>query len=93
MISNYLNRIGFNRKPGVNIESLKALHKAHLFSVPFENLDIQNGVKLNLNTDHLFQKVVKNKRGGFCYELNSLFCWLLTEIGFDSRMVAARTGN
>jgi len=91
MIEEYLNRIGFNSNPEVNIKSLKALHKAHLFSVPFENLDIQNSVKLNLDTDYLFQKVVKNKRGGFCYELNSLFGWLLTEIGYDSRMVAART--
>ena len=69
------------------------MHKAHLFSVPFENIDIQNSIKLSLNRDHLYQKIVNNIRGGFCYELNSLFHWLLEEIGFNARMVAARTFN
>jgi len=91
MIDKYLERIGYTQKPKVDIESLKTLHKAHLFNVPFEDLDIQNGVKMSLDTDHLYQKVVENNRGGFCYELNSLFRELLNEIGFNVRMVAART--
>ena len=57
-------------------------------NVPFENLDIQNKIKIDL--DNLFDKIVIRNRGGFCYELNGLFYKLLKQIGFAVRMVSAR---
>ncbi len=58
-------------------------------AVPFENLDIHLGRKIVLEEDRLFTKIVEQKRGGICYELNGLFARLLTDIGFDVTMVAA----
>lgn len=60
----------------------------HLMSVPFENLDIQNNIKIDLT--NLFDKIVTRKRGGFCYELNGLFYRLLKEIGFTVKLISAR---
>ena len=67
---------------------LSELQPAHLLTVPFENLDIHNKVKIDL--DNLFDKIVTRRRGGFCYELNGLFYKLLKEIGFTVKMVSAR---
>jgi N-hydroxyarylamine O-acetyltransferase len=92
----YLRRIGIeNSDVAVNAESLKFLQKQHLLNVPFENLDIHWKRPIVLEIDKFYEKVVGEKRGGFCYELNGLFGELLNKNGFPSRMVAARvsTGN
>jgi N-hydroxyarylamine O-acetyltransferase len=59
-------------------------------NIPFEDLDIHFGEKIVLEQDSLFFKIVSNKRGGFCYELNYLFYKLLTNVGFDCCMVSSR---
>lgn len=82
-IQDYLSRIGFEGKLNVSVETLHALQLAHMKTVPFENLDISLGQKIRLNMDNLRDKIVTRKRGGFCYELNGLFAWLLKEIGFE----------
>jgi N-hydroxyarylamine O-acetyltransferase len=87
---NYLNRIGFRGEPEVNFDDLRDLHKKHLLSIPFENLDIHSGNKIILNLDSFEDKIINRKRGGFCYELNGLFYELLKHIGFDVKMVSAR---
>ena len=58
------------------------LQERHLLSVPFENLDIVNGVPLSLEIEDLLGKIVGRRRGGFCFELNRLFGWLLRQMGF-----------
>ena len=70
-------------------ETLRRLHLAHLLHVPFENLSIHLGEAIVLNDGALFEKIVTRRRGGFCYELNGLFAWLLREIGFDVAMLSA----
>ncbi len=90
MLNRYLNRIGLKKLPSISLKGLQQLHQAHVFSIPFEDLDIQNKVPLKLNMDHLVEKVIERKRGGFCYELNYLFGLLLSEIGFEVRMISAR---
>lgn len=87
-IQKYLNRIGYNESLEPTLKVLSSLQTAHLFSVPFENLDIHNNIKINL--DNSFDKIVNRKRGGFCYELNGLFYLLLKEIGFNAKLVSAR---
>jgi N-hydroxyarylamine O-acetyltransferase len=57
--------------------------------VPFENLNIPCRKPISLRSSDLFQKIVTEKRGGYCYELNSLFSYLLTDIGFTCRMISA----
>jgi N-hydroxyarylamine O-acetyltransferase len=78
----YLARIGYMsaREPGE--ETLVALHRAHMLAVPFENLDIHLGVANVLDPEHIFDKIVARRRGGWCYELNGLFGLLLERLGF-----------
>lgn len=87
----YLDRIGYQGDLDPSEETLKALHRAHLLSVPFENLDIHLDHPIALDETSLFDKIVVRKRGGFCYEMNGLFSLLLTSLGFDVTLLSART--
>ena len=84
----YLHRINYKGALNPSPETLAAVQEAHLLSVPFENLDIHNGVKIDLT--NLYDKIIIRNRGGFCYELNGLFYQLLKELGFNVKMVSAR---
>lgn len=86
----YLDRIGAQR-PGVLDEAaLHALHRAHLMTVPFENLSIHLNEPISLAADDLVSKIVTRRRGGFCYELNGAFALLLEALGAQVVRVAAR---
>ena len=61
-----------------------------MFTVPFENLEIHQGKKIVLEENRIYEKIVVNGRGGFCYELNGLFCWLLRSLGFSVSMVSSQ---
>ena len=89
----YLNRIGYNGPLAVDADTLRQLQVAHLLTVPFENLSIHVGEPIVLDNDALFEKIVARRRGGFCYELNGLFAWLLRDLGFDVTMIAAEVMN
>lgn len=71
-------------------EALCDLHRLHLLHVPFENLDIQYGIPIELNREAFYQKIVLRRRGGFCYELNGLFFELLSRLGFNVKQVSAQ---
>ena len=83
-VAQYLDRIGCSS------DDLRALHRAHLSTVPFENLSIHRGEKIQLRTEWLFDKIVRRRRGGFCYELNGLFADLLEALGHRVNRLAAR---
>jgi N-hydroxyarylamine O-acetyltransferase len=85
----YLRRIAYTGPLDVSAGTLRALHLAHLHSVPFENLDIHLGRRLSLDEAALFEKIVVRRRGGFCYELNGLLGALLRELGFRVTMLSA----
>jgi N-hydroxyarylamine O-acetyltransferase len=89
----YLARIGLNRPPSPDEAGLAALLERHLMAAPFENLDILAGRPLSLQPDDLFDKIVLRGRGGYCYELNTLFHRLLTRLGFRADIVAGRVFN
>ena len=86
----YLDRIGYSGPAPPTVTTLRALHHAHLRTVPFENLDIHLGRPIILDETLLFAKIVTRRRGGFCYELNGLFAALLRDLGFRVTMLAAR---
>jgi N-hydroxyarylamine O-acetyltransferase len=88
-VTAYLNRINYRGSLAPNAETLRALQLAHLLAVPFENLSIHAGEPIVLEEDALFTKIVDNRRGGFCYEVNGLFAGLLRALGFDVAMLAA----
>lgn len=89
----YLERIDYRGPLGVNAETLRGLQVAHLLTVPFENLSIHSEEPIVLDEAALFDKVVRRRRGGFCYELNGLFAGLLREIGFDVVKLSARVAE
>jgi N-hydroxyarylamine O-acetyltransferase len=86
----YLRRIEYDGPRQPSAACLRALHRQHLFTVPFENLDIPFGNPITLDLAQLYDKIVLRRRGGFCYELNGLFCELLTAMGFQVEMLSAR---
>jgi len=86
----YLKRIGYAGEVEPTLALLRALQEAHLKAIPFENLDIHGGTAIVLDVPRLYRKIVSAKRGGFCYELNGLFHWLLQELGFDSRLLSGQ---
>ena len=86
----YLRRIEYDGARQPSASSLRALHRQHLFTVPFENLDIQLATPIRLEAPLLYDKIVTRRRGGFCYELNGLFCELLATMGFQVQMLSAR---
>ncbi|MGB7069262.1 MAG: arylamine N-acetyltransferase [Pyrinomonadaceae bacterium] len=90
----YLSRIGVEADPlQTNVETLRLLQRKHLSSVPFENLDVHWKRPIVLDIERFFQKIVGEKRGGFCYELNGLFNELLLSLGFTTRLISARVFN
>ncbi len=68
----YLKRINYHQPLKADKATLFQLHQAHLYNVPFENLNIQYNIPIVLTKDALYQKVVAGRRGGFCYEMNGL---------------------
>ena len=86
----YLERLGFTKPPAPDERGLRALHRAHLRAVPFENLDIHLGRSIRLDHDRLMVKLLDQNRGGYCYELNGAFGSLLASLGFDVAILEAR---
>lgn len=90
----YLDRIGFAARTSLDaleptLGLLRALHEAHLLAVPFENLSIHYGQPIVLEEAALYDKIARRHRGGFCYELNGLFAWLLRRLGFEVSLLSA----
>ncbi len=92
-VTAFLDRINYHGPIEPTASTLRAIHIAHLHSVPFENLDIHLKRPLSLNADDLFNKIVVWRRGGFCYELNGLLARLLTELGYAVTLLSARSIN
>lgn len=84
----YLERIRYEGPRRPSLDVLRTLHRCHLYTVPFENLDIALEIPIILEPDRLYGKIVERRRGGFCYELNGLFCELLLALGFRVSMLS-----
>ena len=89
----YLARIDAARPTAADHAALTDLHRRHLLTVPFENLDIHGGGRNMLDRDAIFDKVVRRRRGGWCFELNSLFAALVRTLGFEVDLLAARVAR
>ena len=87
----YLERIGMTSSDvSHTYEFLKALQHNHICTVPYENLDILNDVPIDLSKEALFEKIVTNRRGGYCFELGGAVSMLLCELGFKTKNYFAR---
>ncbi|MFE8007205.1 arylamine N-acetyltransferase [Streptomyces sp. NPDC057418] len=86
----YLERIGAARPTRADVAALRELQLLHLRAVPFENLSVHLGEDVVLEEEKLLDKIVTDRRGGFCYELNGAFAALLRELGFRVTLLQAR---
>src|SRR5262249_52359092 len=78
----YVKRIGLAAAPrGADAGTLRALHVAHREAFLFENLTIQAGGRISLAVADLERKFLDERRGGYCFEQNTLFAAALREIG------------
>ena len=91
-VKEYLARIGLEMPETVVPDSafLKKLQFAHCTSVPYENIDMMRGIPTSLDPEALYQKIVVNRRGGLCFELNGAFGELLRQLGYGVTDYAAR---
>ncbi len=86
----YLQRIKFDTQVNIDDETFMQIHQQHVLTVPFENLDVHYNRFFDLELEKIYKKVVDDGRGGFCYELNALFNEFLNNLGYKSRIIAAR---
>ena len=86
-IDSYLERIDYHGPLERDLSTLTALHRQHLLTVPYENVDVQLKRPLGLGPEAAFDKIVNRRRGGWCYEMNTVLGDVLTHIGFDMRRV------
>ncbi len=88
-VQSYLACVGYKGPTSPTLETLRAIHYAHLLAVPVENLDIALGRKIALDEDSFIRKIAERRRGGFCYELNGAFAAPLQALGFRVTRLSA----
>jgi len=81
-IDAYLARIALSRRPAPDLAGLRALHRAHLLAIAYENLDVQLGREVGTARPPIYDKIVTRRRGGWCYEMNGMLGWALDALGF-----------
>jgi N-hydroxyarylamine O-acetyltransferase len=86
----YCARIGWTGSRAPTLETLEGLCLRHTASVPFENLDILLGRSIALDLASLEDKIVAHRRGGYCFEQNTLFAAVLEELGFRVTTLGGR---
>jgi N-hydroxyarylamine O-acetyltransferase len=89
LLDDYLERIHFAGALRPDEETLAAIQRAQLTTIPFENFDILLGRGISLEPGAICAKLLGARRGGYCFELNSLFRMALAAIGFDARPLLA----
>lgn len=95
-VQKYLSRIGFvcpAAELEQSLEVLRSVQTCHLMSVPFEDLTVHSGGRVRLELPLLYDKIVNRRRGGFCFENNGLFSWLLTQLGFQVTLISGQVRN
>lgn len=94
-LARYLARIGHEGPVVADLATLRAIHVAHVGAIAFENLDIQMGLPIRLEPAAIVAKLVEGRRGGYCFEQNSLLHMALTRIGFavTRRLARVRMGG
>ena len=89
-LPDYFDRIGFRGEASADIASISTIMRSQLFSVPFENLDVQAGKIVSLIPEEIVEKIVGRRRGGYCYEVNGIFAMALEAMHIPYQFVAAR---
>jgi N-hydroxyarylamine O-acetyltransferase len=82
VIDALLERIGLPSRPEPTLDGLRALHRAYLAAVPYEDIAVQLGETAPLDEAALTARVCADGRGGYCFELNTVLAALLRACGF-----------
>ncbi len=90
LLDAYFERVGVSGRVAPDLDTLKLLHAAHVEAIPFENLDILLGRGVHLDIEALRDKLIAQRRGGYCFEQNTLFLTILRELGFTVTPMEAR---
>lgn len=86
----YFKRIGYWGACAPTLETLDGIVFRHVQSIPFENLDVLLGRPIELDEASLENKLIHQRRGGYCFEQNTLLLGVLTQLGFEVRPLSAR---
>jgi len=78
-----MERIGIRSVLKPTLETLSEILQAHITSIPFENIDVILQRTISLELTDLVNKILLNKRGGYCFEINTLLLEFLSRIGFE----------
>jgi N-hydroxyarylamine O-acetyltransferase len=90
-VDRYLARIGCDGRREPSLAALTELQVAHLVHVPFENLHVFHGIGVDTSVDRSYDKIVEQRRGGWCFELNGCFAELLRRLGYTVDLLSCRT--
>lgn len=86
----YFKRTGYAGSRTPSLQTLHAITRAHTQAIPFENIDVLLGRGVSLAPDTVFDKLVRQRRGGYCFEQNGLLLQVLCQLGFRARALGAR---
>jgi N-hydroxyarylamine O-acetyltransferase len=89
-LEGYFQRIGYSGGAASTIETLRSIHLLHAQSIPFENLNPFLRIPVVLDIDSLYQKLVSDRRGGYCFEHNLLLAEVLKTLGYNVKGLGAR---
>lgn len=92
-VGKYLSRIGYTGPVVPSLGVLRSIQTCHLRSVPFESLTIHSNGRIQLDLPAVYDKIVNQNRGGFCYENNGLFSWLLKKLAFQVTLLSGQVKN
>jgi N-hydroxyarylamine O-acetyltransferase len=90
-VDRYLARLGYEGRRDPSLVGLADLHLAHLEHVPFENLHVFHRIGVGTGVDWSYSKIVEQRRGGWCFELNGCFAELLRRLGYTVELLSCRT--
>ncbi len=86
----YLARIAYSGRLEPDRATLAGLLAAHMASIHFENIDVLLGRPIRLDVEGLQDKIVRGRRGGYCFEQATLFDAALRTLGFNTTLRTAR---
>ena len=86
----YFARIGYTGARDVSLATLDGIHQRHAQTIPFENLDIQLGRRIAVDLPAIERKLVHDRRGGYCFEQNTLLAAVLRALGFEITILLGR---
>lgn len=89
LLETYCARLGLT-SPTATLDFLSTALDRQIKTIAFENIDVQNGKGISIEPADIVQKVLLQKRGGYCYELNGLFALVLQALGIEYSLIACR---